>query len=292
MTTMRDPEAILAAWLDEGPEELPDGTRRAIANALPTITQARRGRLAPWRLLQMNTTARLAVGALVAIAVAGGALYMLGSRPGVGYPTVTPSPPPLVSPTIAPSTPSAIDTSDWQTFTSSIHGISVAHPSVWTVNPASAAWDGKQFPEPPSPMLDVLTGPDDSAFAILSSAIPVGTRHEDWVAAYRQPYLAINPAECWPPVAEMEQITVDGQTAWLHGGVGFCGFTEAVTFLEGRAYILTAYQDPTMQTYPIFDRQLFDAFLSGVRLDPAAAAPGPSEPPSPPGPAASSPTPS
>ena len=292
MTTMRDPEAIVAAWLDEGPDELPEGTRRAIVNSLPTITQARRGRFAPWRLLQMNTTARLVAGALVAVVVAGGALYLLGSRPGVGYPTATPSATPQVSTTVTPSIPSAIDTGDWQTFTSSIHGISLDHPSDWTVNPATAAWDGKQFPEPPSPMLDVLTGPDDSAFAILSSAIPVGTRHEDWIAAYRQPYLAINPAECWPAVAEMEQVTVDGQAGWLHGGVGSCGFTEVVTFLGGRAYLLTAYQDPTMRTYPIFGRQLFDAFLSGVRLDPAAAAPGPSQPPAPPGPGSSSPTPS
>ena len=39
MTTPRDPDAILAAWLDEGPTRLPTPTRRAIIIALPTTSQ-------------------------------------------------------------------------------------------------------------------------------------------------------------------------------------------------------------------------------------------------------------
>ena len=41
-----DPEAVLTAWLDEGPTELPDATRRAILTSLSTTPQARRGLLA------------------------------------------------------------------------------------------------------------------------------------------------------------------------------------------------------------------------------------------------------
>ena len=44
MTTPRDPDAILAAWLDEGPTRLPDQTRRAIAVAMPNDTRRRRRR--------------------------------------------------------------------------------------------------------------------------------------------------------------------------------------------------------------------------------------------------------
>ena len=44
MTVQRDPDAILAAWLEEGPTGLPEPTRRAIAvehpNHQPTTASA------------------------------------------------------------------------------------------------------------------------------------------------------------------------------------------------------------------------------------------------------------
>lgn len=92
MNATRDPDSILAAWIDEGPTDLPDGTRRAILTALPTTKQARRGPLAPWRFFEMNTYARLAVAALVAVVAVGGALYLLGGSGGVGSNGPTPSP--------------------------------------------------------------------------------------------------------------------------------------------------------------------------------------------------------
>ena len=36
MKPTRDPEVIFAAWLDEGPMDLPDATRRAILTACST----------------------------------------------------------------------------------------------------------------------------------------------------------------------------------------------------------------------------------------------------------------
>jgi len=80
MTTPRDPDEILSAWLDEGPTRLPDQTRRAIAVAIPTTTQRRRGWTAPWRHPSVNTIARTAVAVLAVVAVAGGVIYAL--RPG------------------------------------------------------------------------------------------------------------------------------------------------------------------------------------------------------------------
>ena len=103
MTTQRDPETILAAWLDEGPTDLPDATRRAILTALPTTKQARRGPLAPWRFLQMNTYTRLAAAALVAVVGVGGAFYLLSGSGGVGSQGTTPTP--TIAPTVPASTP-------------------------------------------------------------------------------------------------------------------------------------------------------------------------------------------
>ena len=39
MTVKRDPDAILAAWLEEGPTGLPEPTRRAIAVSTRTTTR-------------------------------------------------------------------------------------------------------------------------------------------------------------------------------------------------------------------------------------------------------------
>lgn len=108
MNTPRDPDAILAAWLEEGPTALPEPTRRAIAVATRTTDRSRRPFWMPQRRPMMNTYARLAV-AVVAIAIAvGGAAYFLtpaGGKTG-GPPTATPSaiPSPSASSAVAPST--------------------------------------------------------------------------------------------------------------------------------------------------------------------------------------------
>lgn len=93
MNATRNPEAILAAWLDEGPTDLPDATRRAILTSLPTTPQARRGPFAPWRFSLMNTYTRVAAAAIVAVIAIGGALYLIGPRSGVGGPSATITPP-------------------------------------------------------------------------------------------------------------------------------------------------------------------------------------------------------
>ena len=104
MNANRDPEAILAAWLDEGPLDLPDVTRRAILTSLPTTPQARRSPVAPWRFPMLQTQARVLVllGVVAAVVVAG--VLVLG---GVGNPAPSPTTttPPSVTdaPTLPPS---------------------------------------------------------------------------------------------------------------------------------------------------------------------------------------------
>jgi len=108
MSTARDPNAVIAAWIDEGPTELPESSRRAIVTATRTITQRRRDFGRPWRFPTMNGFSRFAlVSAAVVVAAAGG-IYLLnptGPQGQIGGPaaTATPGPSPSPSPTRAPS---------------------------------------------------------------------------------------------------------------------------------------------------------------------------------------------
>ena len=103
MTVKRDPDAILAAWLEDGPVRLPDATRRAIAVTTRTTRQARPRMWVPWRFRPMNGAARLALGAVAVVAIALGGLYVLDtSHGGVGGPPATsPSPSATAGPTPA-----------------------------------------------------------------------------------------------------------------------------------------------------------------------------------------------
>ncbi len=93
MNVQRDPDAILAAWLDEGPTGLPEPTRRAIAVNTRTTTQRRRPVWMPPRRPLMNTYARWAVAAIAVVLAIGGAAYFLAPAGGQvgGPPIATPS---------------------------------------------------------------------------------------------------------------------------------------------------------------------------------------------------------
>jgi hypothetical protein len=114
MNVQRDPDAILAAWLEEGPTALPEPTRRSIAVNTRTTHQRRHPIWVPLRRLSMNTYARWAVAAIAVVLAIGGAAYFLAPAGGqVGglpiasptsspratatpHPTATPSPSPSV----------------------------------------------------------------------------------------------------------------------------------------------------------------------------------------------------
>jgi hypothetical protein len=108
MTAKRDPDAILAAWLEEGPTALPEPTRRAIAVTTRTTTQRRRPIWMPRRRPTMNLYARWAIAAIAILVSVGGALYFLAPAGGEvgGPPTSAPTPSASTS-VIASVTPAA-----------------------------------------------------------------------------------------------------------------------------------------------------------------------------------------
>ena len=109
MTANDRSDTTLGAWLDEGPVDLPDATRRAILTSIPMTRQARRGLFAPGRFFPMPTPYRAAAVIAIAVIALGGAAFLLGRGPtgpaSIG-PTSPPTPTPVLSPTAAP-TPTA-----------------------------------------------------------------------------------------------------------------------------------------------------------------------------------------
>jgi Tol biopolymer transport system component len=102
MSTMRDPDVILAAWLDEGPTGLPDVTRRAIVMALPATTQARRGFPVPGRIADMNPRRLSVLAVAAAVALMAGSLLLAG----IGHRGI--APPPSQSPSADESPPLSV----------------------------------------------------------------------------------------------------------------------------------------------------------------------------------------
>ncbi len=98
MTASRDPDKLIAAFLDEGQTDLPDRVFDAVRSDIQRTRQ--RVVIGPWRQPNMNMFARVAVAAAAVVAV-GFAWVNFGPSqvgPGVGAqptPTPTPSPQPL-----------------------------------------------------------------------------------------------------------------------------------------------------------------------------------------------------
>jgi len=110
MTTPRDPDELLAAYLAQGMETLPDRVVDAVLDEIHRTRQ--RSAVGPWRTRSMSRTA-YGAAAVVAVLVIGGTLYLTRpSQPAVGGPNPTPGPSSTPSESASPAaTPSPPDLS-------------------------------------------------------------------------------------------------------------------------------------------------------------------------------------
>jgi hypothetical protein len=108
MTTRRDPDRLIRAFLAEGQTDLPDRSYDAVRSQIERTRQ--RVVFGPWRLTPMNTYVKLAIAAaaVVVVAVVGINLLPAGNG-GIGGPGPTASPTPSPSPSPSP-TPTAAPT--------------------------------------------------------------------------------------------------------------------------------------------------------------------------------------
>jgi hypothetical protein len=274
MKALHDPDAIITAWLEDGPLALPDASRRVVASSIH-LTPQRRGPLAwlPWRDPAMNgNSMRVAAAAAVALLIlVGGGIYLANrSSGGVGAPpATTPSPSPTAAAQPSPAssaspTPAstAADTTGWLGFSSDRYGYDTAYPPTWVAQAAMRDWsldlDRGQNVNPGADHF--VGGPDGDQIGVtvFSAAGPAAMSNDDWIAAY----LPTDRPTC--STTDMwETVTVDGQTAMLEPSA--CGDDQAFVFIGKRAYVFSIWRTDQVP--------LLKGFLSTVRFH-ADAQPG------------------
>ena len=281
MNQPRDPDAIIAMWLDDGPIELPSETRRAISVGLRTQPRARR--MAILGGSSMSPINRLAAAAAIVLVVGGLSVFVLANRGGgpggVPSPSVSaapsaatsrspsPSPSPAATPTATPPS-----TAGWLPFTSSHYGYTIAYPPTWAATQATRVWDPATDPlaaPAPGGNLDVFLGTPpqygvETAVFGFAAEVPAGTSQDAWLTSY---YAGRNYCSTMPTFVS---ITVDGHA----GRLDACYDAQAFVFVGNRVYIFVIYQNG--------EQPLFTAFLSTVRFPaiPPSGSPAPSASPS------------
>jgi hypothetical protein len=105
MTTDRNADRIIGAWLDLMPDEAPDRAIEAILSDVETTRQARSSFARPdWRNPRMTRLLLVAAAAALGVALLGAAL-LVGGRP-YDAPAPTTSPDPTLAPTAGATSPS------------------------------------------------------------------------------------------------------------------------------------------------------------------------------------------
>jgi hypothetical protein len=98
MTTQRDPDRLIRAFLAEGRRDLPDRTYDAIRSEIERKRQ--RVVIGPWRLTRMNSYLKYAIAAAAVVIVAVVGINLMAPGGGqVGGPAATPTASPRPSPT-------------------------------------------------------------------------------------------------------------------------------------------------------------------------------------------------
>ncbi len=241
-----------------------------LASTLKTIEDTPQRRVlirVPWRFPHMNNVAKLAVAAVVVIAV--GAVGLSVLRPSTssnlgGQPTASPSaspspsPAPSASPSASPESPPALT----ETFTSE-RGFSISYPTGWVPRPATTSWT-TSFPDFASTDGDVIYDPvlqDHLWIVIASQPLADGTTAARWVDDLIAG-LSANGL-CDPPI---EPVTIDGNQGRQ------CGSSTAAVAAGGRGYAISLYtsgDDPAAVAK--YDEAYFDEILATLRLQPEDA---------------------
>lgn len=270
MNPPRERSAIVAAWLEEGPNELPESTRRAIAVDVRTTHQSRQSVWSPRWFPRLDRLTLAAVAALAVMALAVGGLVVRPFAPGesnVGgvppAPSVSPAPSPSEAPSAAPIPTTLVIPAMSDLYTSRRYGYSILYPADWSVKQATQAWwpPAWKADESPGEPFDRIGGAGEPPwFRAASALVPDGLPDvNDWI----DEFLIFGDPNCVPPRETQEVISIDGASGRIWDG---CGTVEATIVVEGRVYMFTLFVDQATN-----GRELFDALAATIDLQPEYA---------------------
>lgn len=256
----------------ESPVRAPDWVLHSALQSIDDTPQRRVVIRVPWRLPQMNTFAKVAVAAVIVIAVGAVGLSVLRSPSSSnvgGQPTSSPTPSPSASFAPSPSITVASAPPLSGTFTSTRNGFSIAYPEGWNTragtDPGSTA--SVNFG---STNADVIYDPilQDHLFLLVTSEPLRGKTADQWMDDL---VTALQSAdECGPPITP---VTIDGEDGQL------CGGSAAVTSAGDRGYWVTLYtsgDDPS--AVAAYDEAFFGELLATMQLQPENANDTPASP--------------
>jgi hypothetical protein len=245
-------------YASDVPTRAPDRVLESVLDSIDDTNQRRVLIRAPWRFPNMNSFAKVAVAAVVVIAVGAVGLSLLSPRApsGIGG-QPSPSPSPSLSPSPSPS-PSLTAPALTETFTSERYGYSISYPTGWVTRPATDPWT-TSFPDFGSTSGDVIYDPvlQDHLWIMVASQPLAGKTATQWLDD-----LLAGAEICGAPI---EPVTIDGTQGRL------CGAT-AATSAGDRGYLITLYtsgDDPAAVAG--YDQAYFEQILATLQLTPEDA---------------------
>ena len=255
MSTESDVARSLGPWLKENRHEDADRVLDVVFDQIPATPQRRASWLARRFPIMNSNIIRFGVAAVVVVlAVVVGINFLPGPNTG-GPPDATPSPSATAEPTPSPASAPPLT----QSFTSTLHGISVSYPDRWTAQAASEPWTDSTFPLAFGvPQADFLYDSNltSGLFLTFASQLIGDSTPEDWVA--RQ---MASGEGC----TATEPIAVDGASGLI--GADECNV--AVVTTAGRGYWIQLY---TGDRAPVaYDKAWFEEVLGTVALHPEDA---------------------
>jgi hypothetical protein len=264
-TSDRVVSRAIRSWLHEDRHEDVSRIAGAVLDRVEATPQRRTTWWPPRRESPMNRLFAIGLGAaaVIVIFVVGTQLLGPGEPAGVGAaPSASASPTQASTATNQPSTSTGSTSPLTQSFTSTVHGLSVSVPEGWKARAATEPWTNAPGAQYVDPGIDVLQDPilGDHLFLAIASQSIGDTTPEDWIAEHVSGW----DEGCTPA----EPITV-GESSGLTGPEG-CDFA-AVTS-DGRGYwiaLLASQDDPP--AVAAYDRAWFEEVLATVRLHPEDA---------------------
>jgi hypothetical protein len=238
------------AWLDDGPTRMSD---RALLSALEEIhtTRQRRAVRTAWRATPVSNSARLAIAAVLVVAVGFLAIIVVPRQPDgskVGGPSPSPSPAGTVAfPDLT------------TTFVSPRNGFSIKHPDRVLITPAKQLWG---FSKQVDDGFDVVETGLAAVLKGASAAMEDGASIPDEKVDEFLSGEYVSPGGCGVPRSQQAAVTIDGQS----GRISECpNRIDATVVADGRLYLFT------LLAHRSDARAVFDAFAATIDLTPETA---------------------